>query len=142
MARLRLDLPDSFVFSAELPVRVSDLNYGGHLGNDSVVTLMQEARVMFYRSLGFDSEIRIEDTVGQIVADVMVEYRSESFLGDILVIEIAAADLSRYSFSLFYRITNKSTGKEAARGKTGIVCFDYAARKVAEVPKALAAKLG
>ena len=52
MARLSIELPEHFKYTAELPVRVSDLNYGGHVGNDSILTIMQEARVIYYRSLG------------------------------------------------------------------------------------------
>ena len=38
-------------------------------------------------------------------------------------------------------VSNKATGQEIARGKTGIVCFDYTKRKVAAVPASLQAKL-
>ncbi|MCW5909629.1 MAG: thioesterase family protein [Cyclobacteriaceae bacterium] len=140
MARVELTLPDKFIFETILPVRVSDLNYGGHLGNDRVLTLMQEVRTLFYRSLGFESEIKLEGTVGQIIADAVVVYKAESFLGDELKIEIAAADWNKYGFDLYYRITNQHS-KEVARGKTGVVCFDYEKRKVASVPGKLLDKL-
>ncbi len=51
MSRLEIQLPEKFHFQTEIAVRVSDLNYGNHVGNDSVLTLMQEARTLFYRSL-------------------------------------------------------------------------------------------
>ncbi|MDL5050170.1 thioesterase family protein [Oscillatoria amoena NRMC-F 0135] len=141
MSRIHLQLPDRFQFTCELPVRVSDLNYGGHVGNDSMLTLMQEARVLFYRHLGFESEVQLEGTIGQIIADAAVVYRAEAFLGDVLVIEIAAADFNKYGFDLLYRVTNKSTGKEVARGKTGVVCFDYGKRKLVGVPEPLSKAL-
>ncbi len=141
MTRIHIDLPGKFTFTTELPVRVSDLNYGGHVGNDSVLTLMQEARTLFYRSLGFESEVKMAGSVGQIIADAAVVYKSESFLGDVLVIRIAVADIGRVGFNLYYEITNKVTSKEVARGKTGIVCFDYENRKVVSIPPSLLAKL-
>ena len=137
MARIKIDLPQQFIFTVELPVRVSDLNYGGHVGNDSILTLMQEARALFYRRLGFESEVKLEGSVGQIIADAAVVYTSESFLGDVLVIRIAVADVTKYGFDLYYQLSNKATGKEVARGKTGIVCFDYGKRKVAAIPEGL-----
>lgn len=137
MPRLHIDLPETFLFQTEIPVRVTDLNYGGHVGNDSILSLIQEARVQFYRHLGFESEIRLEGTVGQIVADAAVVYKSESFLGDVLLIEVGAQDFNKYGFDLVYRLTNVATNKEVARGKTGIVCFDYEKRKVASVPPSL-----
>ena len=141
MPRLHITLPENYPFSCELPVRVSDLNYGGHVGNDSILTLMQEARVLYYRHLGFQSEISLEGTIGQIIADAAVVYKSESFLGDVLVIEIAVTDFNKYGFDLVYRLRNKATGKEVAHGKTGIVCFDYAARKLVPVPEPVKTKL-
>lgn len=142
MARVQIDLPETFLYTAELPVRISDLNYGAHVGHDSILTLMQEARVMFYRSLGFASEVSFEGSVGQIIADAALQYKSESFLGDMLLIHIAVADMTKVGFDMVYRVDNKATGKEVARGKTGIVCFDYERRKVAAVPELLKAKLG
>jgi len=137
MARTNIEFPEKFIFTTEIPVRVSDLNYGGHVGNDSVLTLMQEARVLFYRQLGFENEIKFVGTVGQIIADATVVYKSESFLGDVLVIRIAVSEFSKYGFTMFYHISNKATGKDVAHGKTGIVCFDYEKRKVASVPERL-----
>ena len=141
MARIHLDLPEKFLFSTEIHVRVSDINYGGHVGNDAILTLMQEARVQFYRSLGFKNEVSFEGPVGQIIADSAVVYKSESFLGDMLIIQIGAADFNKYGFDLVYLLTNKETGKEVARGKTGIVCFDYDKRKVASIPASVLKKL-
>lgn len=141
MARIHIDLPEKFLFTAEIAVRVSDLNYGGHVGNDSILTLMQEARVQFYRSLGFANEISFEGSVGQIIADAAIQYKTQTFLGDIITIDIGVGDFNRYGFDMLYRLTNKATGKEVARGKTGIVCFDYSKGKVASIPVSLLGKL-
>lgn len=141
MARIHIDLPEKFIFSIDLPVRVSDLNYGNHVGNDSILTLMQEARALFYKSLGFKNEIELEGPIGQVVADAAVVYKSESFFGDVLQIEIALDEFHKYGFDLFYKITNKVSGKEVARGKTGIICFDYEKRKMAAIPERLRSTL-
>ncbi|MBX2900171.1 MAG: thioesterase family protein [Cyclobacteriaceae bacterium] len=140
MARVELALPDKFIFQTTLQVRVSDLNYGGHVGNDNILTLMQEARTLFYRSLGFESEIKLEGSISQVIADAVVIYKAEALLGDTLKIEIAVGELNKYGFDLFYRITSQHN-KEVARGKTGVVCFDYSKRKVASVPQKLAQQL-
>lgn len=141
MARIQIDLPDAFIFKTEIVVRAADVNYGGHVGNDTLLTLMQEARIRFYRAQGFKDEISFEGSIGQIIADVAVQYKAESFLGDILVFEIAIADITKYGFDMIYRIHNKQTRIEVARGKTGIVCFDYAKHKVASIPLSLLAKI-
>jgi acyl-CoA thioester hydrolase len=141
MARIEIQLPEKFIFQTEIVVRVSDLNYGNHVGNDSILTLMQEARTLFYRSMGFESEVKLEGSIGQIVSDAAIAYMAESFLGDTLRFEIAVSDLNKYGFDLFYRITNKASNKEVAHGKTGIVCFDYSKRKIASIPEKLVEKL-
>jgi acyl-CoA thioester hydrolase len=141
MARVHIDLPEMFIFSTELAVRIADLNYGNHVGNDVILSLMQEARALFYRQMGFVSEVEIDGTVGQVVADAAVIYKAESFFGDVLVVELGIQDINKYGFDMVYRITNKDSGNEVARGKTGIVCFDYATRKLASMPASLATAL-
>lgn len=137
MPRLQLDLPNTFLFETELTVRVSDLNYGGHVGNDRILLIMQEARVIFYRSLGFKDEVSLDGSIGQIVADAVVLYKAEAFLGEILIIKIQVKDLTRFGFDMYYLVLNKADGREVARGKTGIICFDYSKRKVASIPEKL-----
>jgi acyl-CoA thioester hydrolase len=141
MARIHIELPQKFLFATEVIVRVADLNYGGHVGNDTILTLMQEARVLYYRSLGFQNEISFDGPVGQIIADASVQYKAQSFLGDVLIIEIGVGEFTKYGFDMFYRLTNKASGKEVARGKTGIVCFDYSKGKVASIPVSLLNRL-
>lgn len=137
MARLDLALPTTFIYSTELIVRVNDLNYGAHVGNDNMLTLMQQARINFYNENGFKNEISFEGSVGQVISDALVIYKTEAFLGDTLIIQLAIADINKYGFDMLYHVTNKLTTKEVARGKTGIVCFDYNKRKVATIPESL-----
>lgn len=137
MPRLHLDLPTIFIYTTELVVRVSDLNYGAHVGNDNMLALMQQARIHFYRDNGFTDEVSFEGKVGQVIADALVLYKAEAFLGDVLSIQLAIADITKYGFDMLYLVRNKNTNKEIARGKTGIVCFDYEKRKVAPIPERL-----
>ncbi len=141
MARIHIDIPEVFLFTTEIPVRVGDLNYGGHVGNDTILSILQEARVQFYRSIGFESELSFEGTVGQIIADAAIQYKSQSFLGDVLVVKLGVTDFNKYGFDMVYVVYNKATDKEVTRGKTGIVCFDYQLNKVARLPESLRLKL-
>lgn len=52
-----------------------------------------------------------------------------------MLVQMAAADFSQYGCDLPWRMTEQASGREVARGKTGIVFFDYAARKIAQVPQ-------
>jgi acyl-CoA thioesterase FadM len=127
-----LDLPEEFRFTTEVNVRIGDVNYGGHLGNDAVLSLIHEARVRFLKEYGF-TEADIEG-VGLIMTDTVIVFKSEGFYGDVLIIDVTIEDLTRCGCDFIFRITNKDTGKEIARAKTGIVFFDYRDRKVVEVP--------
>lgn len=140
MARVRLELPETFPFSTELQIQIGDINYGAHMGNDAAVRLMHEARVRYLASLGL-RELDL-DGLGLIVADLAVVYKAEGFHGDRLRAEVATGDWNRKGCDVFYRLTNVETGREVARGKTGIVLFDYGARKVAPVPDRIRALMG
>ena len=130
---MKLALPDRWTFSTELPVRITDINYGGHLGNDAVLALAQEARIRFLLSHGY-SEMNVEGA-GIIMVDAVVVYRSEAFYGDVLVVDIGLADPQPLGCDILYRFTNKATGKEVARVKTGIAFFDYTRRRPVEMPE-------
>ena len=137
MPRIRLELPNRFHFRTSLTVRVTDLNYGKHLGNDAVLGLLHEARVRFLRSLGY-SELDVEG-VGILVADCAIVYKAQGYLGEELGIEIAVGDFTRAGCDLYYSV-KKDTGQELARAKTGIVFLDYARQAVCEVPGGFAEK--
>ncbi len=134
MERAKIKLPEKFNFSTEVKIRVSDINYGNHLGNDAVLSLAHEARIRYINELGYKNEIDIEG-FGFIVTDAVAVYKSEAFLGDILTIEVAAANPARVGFDMYYRISKKFSGIDVAHVKTGIVFYDYSVKKVVAIPE-------
>lgn len=139
MARVKVNLPETFLFSTELPIRITDLNYGAHLGNDALLSLLHEARVQFLRHVGL-AEFEPATGRGTIMADVAIEYKGEGFYGDVLHIQMAADDLSRYGFDVVYQVRTQD-GREIARAKTGMLMFDYKARKLQLLGGELASRL-
>jgi acyl-CoA thioesterase FadM len=133
MARIKIDMPDNYIFSTELPVRISDINYGGHLSNDAILAIIHEARVRFLSHYHY-GELDIEG-LGLILTDSAIVYKAEGFHGDQLQIDIAIADLNAYGCDIYYLITNKKTAVELAHAKTGVVFFNYETRKVSAVPE-------
>ena len=132
MSRIKIELPEKFIYKTEIPIRITDINYGGHFGNDSLLSIVHEARIRFFKSLGFE-ELDVEG-VGIIMIDAQIQYKQEGFYGDILIIEIALTEFTSVGCDFVYRVTNKNTNKEIALAKTGIVFFDYEKRKTASVP--------
>ena len=70
MARIKISLPDEFVFTTRIPIRIGDINRGGHLGHDSFLILIEEARERFLQSLGYTSDGI--GSIGFIMSDISV----------------------------------------------------------------------
>ena len=134
MSRIKIDLPDTWLFQTELALRISEINYGGHLGNDAVLSLIHEARVQFLKHLKV-SELDIGGA-SLIMADAAIIYRGEGFHGDCVKIEVSVADVGSRSFDMLFRLSNRATSKEIAIAKTGMLAFDDKVRKVCELPEA------
>jgi acyl-CoA thioester hydrolase len=137
MARIKLTIPGNIIASLIIPVRITDINYGNHLGNDSLVSIIHEARVQWLQKNNY-SELNVAG-VGLIMSDLAIEYISESFYGDDLQINISPGEISRVSFELYYtvQVTRNEKLIFIAKAKTGMVCYDYTAKKVAAVPEKL-----
>ena len=133
MARVEIELPERFDFRTELPVRVTDLNFAGHVGHDRLLSFAHEARAQLFAAHGW-SELDVAG-VGIVIAEVAAAYRAEAKYGMTLVVEVAVADLRTRACDLYYRLTRQDTGTEVARVRTGIVFRDYGSGKVAHIPE-------
>lgn len=139
MARISIELPDSFSFAKEIELTERHMNIGNHLDNALLLTLVSEARTGYWSQLGY-SPFDLEG-VATIVADAAVVYKAEAFSGEIMVVEQALRDFHQYGFDIVWRVSDKASGREVARGKHGVLCFNFAARKVAPIPATLLAVL-
>ncbi len=133
MPRIKLDLPTNFHFTTEISIRISDINYGGHLGNDSILSILHDSRVRFLMEHGY-SEFNVEG-VGIIMTDSAIVYKSEAFYGESLRIQIAVQDFSKYGCDMYYLVRERESGREIVQAKTGIAFFNYEERKLAFVPE-------
>ena len=138
MPRVKIDLPEKFLsISIKIPVRITDINYGDHVGNDSLVAIIHEARMQLLQLHGF-TELDIEG-VGLIMSDLFVEFKNESFYNDIIDVKIGSSNISKVSFELYYQLTALRNNNEIiiANAKTTMVCYDYGLKKVAALPNNL-----
>ena len=126
-------------FETRLRVRVNDINYGGHLANDRVLTYFHEGRVRYLEQLGV-SEGDIGDGVSLIQTEAYIAYKGEAYMGDLLNISIWIDDFRRTRFKTHYRIQN-AEGKEIAAGYVVLAGFDYQARKPRRIPEAFKEKI-
>lgn len=140
MQRIKIELPRQFAFTTEIPVRITDINYGGHLGNDSVLSIMHEARMQYLKHHGL-TELDLGG-VGVIMSDVGIQFKNELFYGDVVIASVTAGAFSKVAFDLYYKLERKGDDKLlVAMAKTGMVCFDYGKRKTVAVPEEVRQKL-
>lgn len=142
MARVKISIPDEKpLFTTQIPLRITDMNYGNHLGNDRMLAIAQEVRMQWLQSIGH-SELNIGDC-GLIMADAMVTYKNEGLYGDILTINLFASEITNLSFDLLFQVRTKRTEKELliAQIKTGMVAFDYRQKQVVALPNSFVQKL-
>lgn len=134
MPRVKIDLPDNFPFTTTITVRITDINYGGHVGNDSILSIIHEARIQFFRKFDY-SELDLGG-VGIIMSDVAIEYKSEAFYGEEIIASVAMGEITKVAFDLIYKLEKRSGDKliPVAFAKTWIVCYDYKQKKVAPIP--------
>ncbi|MFN8251969.1 MAG: acyl-CoA thioesterase [Ferruginibacter sp.] len=131
MARIKLTVPEHCLYSASIPVRIADINYGNHLGNDSFVSIIHEARMQWLKQYQY-TELDIEGT-GLILADLVVEFKAEGFYGDIINVKLHTGEITKVSFEIYYTLSacRNNINTILAYAKTGMVCYNYDAKKVA-----------
>lgn len=139
MARLKLDFPDElFIFSTQLTVRVTDINGANHLGNDSMISMISEARARFLYDHGVQETGA--DGTGIIITDLATTYRAEAHARDQLVFEVGVMDFNQYGGDIIFRITRPRDGKLVAMTKYGFVFFNYKTSQVTPMPPEFLAK--
>ena len=135
MVRLKLKPLANYPFSTEIKVRITDINFGGHLGNDQLLSLTNEARSQFLSKHGF-TELDCGG-VSTMMIDAAIVYKGEAFLGDVLKFEVAAGEPTQIGFRIFFRITRASDGKPIGLAETGLACIDYKTKKILALPDAV-----
>ena len=132
MPRIQFELPERFTFFTEIQIYISHVNLGGHLDNAQLLTLVSEARVRFFQSLGY-REAGVEG-LSIVVGDIVAQYKSEGFHGEVMRVEMVPADFNKYGFDIVFRMTENASGREVARGKLGVVFVHPGSKTVAPVP--------
>ena len=126
-----------FKFKTNFIVRVGDINYGGHMGNDKYLLVLHDARIRFLESLGFsETDIGDEksDIAGLIMSEARIKYKAEAFIGDELVTGVRITEMKGITFNFEYEIERVSDNKTIATGVTRMAVFDYAKRRVRKIP--------
>jgi acyl-CoA thioesterase FadM len=118
MARLTLDFPEQlYCYSTHLTVRITDINGANHLANDSMISMISEARARFLFEFGI-AENQANGT-GIIVTDLATAYKAEAHARDQLLFEVGMMDFNKYGGDVIFRISRPADGKLVAMAKSG-----------------------
>jgi acyl-CoA thioester hydrolase len=141
MSRVKIDIPADFTFSTNIPVRITDINYGGHVGNDTMLSMLHEARAQYLAHYNY-TELNCGGP-GLIMSDVAIEFKNELFYGDIIIASVTAGAFSKVAFDVYYKLEKHGSNGNItiAVAKTGMVCYDYAAKKIVSIPPEVKEKL-
>ena len=137
MARIKIQIPEQTIATFHIPVRITDINYGNHVGNDAFISIVHEARMQWLMQYGY-TELQIEG-IGLIMSDLAIEFKSESFYGDVVEVKLGTGEITRVGFDLYYQLFAERNNETIllANAKTGMVCYDYEIKKVAPIPEKL-----
>lgn len=138
MERIKIQLPETFSFSTTVQIRITDVNYAGHVGND---VLIHEARQQFLNHHGY-AELSFANR-GLIISDAAIEFKKELNYKDEVLISVAAKVFDKFGFDIFYKLEliNGEGNILAGKAKTGMLCYDYENRKLVAVPEEAKQKL-
>ena len=140
MPRMKLVALNRYQHIFETIVEVTDINYGKHLGNDTLVGMLHRARVHFLHRIGAHENNLGDGETGIVLADLVVNYKGEGFLFDPLKIENSIGELHPKGFRMFHRVTTGHS-RLIALAEVGIVAFNYRTRKVARIPASFISKV-
>jgi acyl-CoA thioester hydrolase len=141
MSRVKIELPEKFSFSTLIPIRITDLNYGNHVGNDTILSILHEARVQYLKHHGLD-ELNFGGP-GLIMSDVAIEFKNELFYGDKLIAWVTAAGFAKVAFEIYYKLEREKDNEKklVVAAKTGMVAYDYDLKKIVAIPEPVKEKL-
>lgn len=144
MERVRLSFPEKDVMHRHpLTVRITDMNYGRHLGHDALVSLLHEARIQALASLGLTEW----DMHGypSVVADLAVQYQSEARWPDSLSVETAIPTPQGKALSVYHRVVksagDKSDGEVVATARVNQLLVDARTGRPVAIPETVLAVL-
>jgi acyl-CoA thioester hydrolase len=134
-----------FRYQLAIETRFRDTDAMGHINNAVYLTYFEAARAGYYRAVTARSFEGIsDDPVSIILAQASVDFRSQAWYGERLLVACRTTWAGHSSFAFGYRITadadsTRGAGRLVAEGQTVQVMFDYATQRPTRIPADLLA---
>lgn len=120
-------------FFIDQPVRVTDLNYGAHVGITQMHGMAHSARFSLLASHGL-TELDVGG-VGLMAVESNIKLSAESFPGAILRFFVDIEIVSKTKFKCIVRVFNNETNQHVATIEDLMICFDYERKRPAAIPE-------
>ena len=140
MARVKLSEKPRYEFCYPITLQPRDINYGGHLGVDSLISIIHTARAYIFKSGGISETDLGDGRTGIIMTDVEISLKAEGFMFDNLEVFTHVGELTKKGFRFFHKISRDDS--TLALAEMGFLTIDYDTRKVTLVPDACIRALG
>ncbi|OIK12926.1 thioesterase family protein [Bacillus sp. MUM 13] len=125
----------SFHFSHSIKVRFSETDMFGHLNNTVPFTYFEEARIEYFKSLGFMQEwVKDGSEAIPVVADLQCDFLAQIFFNDELTVHVKAERIGNSSADIHY-MGKKADGTICLTGRGTIVQISKATGKAIPWPQ-------
>lgn len=140
MPRTKLTEQPTYEFCYPITLQPRDINYGGHLGVDSLVSIVGAARAYIFNSIGLSEGNLGNGRVGIIMTDFTVNLKAQGYMFDSLEVYTHIGELTKNGFRFFHKITRGES--LVALAEAGFLAYDYTTKKVTSVPETFSNPLG
>ena len=131
MPRIRLQPQPAYAHQTTLTVRVTDVNYGGHLANNALPGLLHQARIEWLQELGC-AETDLGDGTGLIMTDMAVSFAAEGRMLDRLTVRSAFTEVRKRTFRMCHQVQRDH--ETVALAELGFAGYSYARSRLAALP--------
>lgn len=118
----------------QVNVRFSETDALGHINNTSYFIYLEEARIRFIESLGYN----MDTTEWKfILASTKCDFLSQGYFNQTLVIKTYVSKIGTKSFQIEHDIIDTKTEHLIAKGNAIMVSFDFEKQKSEPLPDLL-----
>jgi acyl-CoA thioester hydrolase len=121
------------MYSVDLQVRISDINYGGHLDFAKLIAMAGDARAQFFHAKNI-KDIN-ENGIGIITRSVQTNYLAQCFFNDILEFNISTEVVKKTRLILSFDVKNKGTKDPVAKILIELIFINYNNGKPVKIPE-------
>nr|WP_263326224.1 thioesterase family protein [Neobacillus sp. Marseille-Q6967] len=118
----------------QVRVRFGETDALGHINNTSYFIYLEEARIRFFETLGYDME------TGKwkfILAATKCDFISQGYFNQVLAIKTYVTKIGTKSFEIDHDIIDTKTEEIVARGNAIMVYFDFDQQRSEPLPEQL-----